>query len=158
VTTPTGSIRSIVIDDGTLFVGGWFDRMAGQPRSRLASFDIATGDLTSWQPDPIDGSVAAIAVLNSTIYVGGYFDSIDEKPQSGFAAFAEVVPVELQTLSADWNRQPPRSRLSLGRLGSNWCDPSCSCIDGGVTGTITADGCRCSAKNPGLVARRQPGS
>jgi hypothetical protein len=62
----------------TLFVGGSFTSVDGTPRSHLASFNIATGALTSAVPSglAINGAVRAISRSGTTMYIGGDFTSV----------------------------------------------------------------------------------
>jgi hypothetical protein len=82
-------------DDGTLYVGGWFDNLnydaldpADQiPRANLAAFD-ASGTLTTWAPSA-DNEIRAIAVYNGVVYLGGWFGQIDGATRdNGVAAVA----------------------------------------------------------------------
>mgnify|MGYP003694775255 CR=1 FL=1 len=50
--------------------------MGGVSRSKLASFDLATGLLTSWSPSLTGTEILAIAVDGSNVYVGGTFTQI----------------------------------------------------------------------------------
>lgn len=86
-----GSVDALVISAGTVYVGGDFDSIGGQARNSLAAFDAATGNVTSWDPEPIGGyngfpSVSEIAISGDTVYVAGNFDSISGQSRTGIAA------------------------------------------------------------------------
>ena len=73
-------------DGSRIYVGGDFTEADGQPRSRVAAYDTATGQLVpsfkpwaSWQ-------VRAIAATDSTVYLGGGFASVGSAPRDRLAA------------------------------------------------------------------------
>ena len=74
----------------TLYVGGSFATLGGEPRANLGAFDITapTGTLTAWNPET-NGDVAAIASgAGGTVYVGGSFDTVNGNvPRQNAAAF-----------------------------------------------------------------------
>ena len=78
--SPNGPVFSIVPDRSTIYIGGSFTSVGGQPRNNTASFDAATGTLTAWDPYVTQGSpppaVTAIAVSGGTTYVGGNFNAV----------------------------------------------------------------------------------
>lgn len=78
-------VNALVADGGTLYIGGAFGSVDGQPRSGLAAFD-ASGDLTAWAP-AVDSEVKSLAVANGTVYAGGSFGSAGGLPRSRLAAF-----------------------------------------------------------------------
>ncbi len=88
---PDGDVRTLVIHDGTLYAGGQFGHVAGLWRVSLCSFDLGTGELTSWDPGFIGPwyflrYVAAILVHGDAVYVGGAFSSIGGAPRTCLAA------------------------------------------------------------------------
>jgi hypothetical protein len=67
----------------TIYIGGTFANVMGQPRSCLAAVtDSPVPQLTGWNPNP-SNAVRALMVSGSTIFVGGSFDSIAGHPSSG---------------------------------------------------------------------------
>jgi hypothetical protein len=65
-------------DGGTLYLGGAFTQVAGQPRVHLAAVTTSgAGAATAWRPDP-DGVVERIALSadGATLYAGGAFGHI----------------------------------------------------------------------------------
>jgi hypothetical protein len=78
-----------------LYVGGGFATIAGQSRPKLASFDLATGALTSWTA-AIDASslgVTALAITGGTAYASGYF-GIGSRPPSYAGSFDATTGAE----------------------------------------------------------------
>ena len=55
-----------------IYCGGYFSKMAGQDRARLAAIDEMTGALTEWNPTVPPGWVHALAASEGIVYVGGY--------------------------------------------------------------------------------------
>jgi hypothetical protein len=77
---PVANARVIALaaNATTLFVGGEFTTLSfggADLRNRLASYDLATGNLNSWDPNA-NLSVKSIALNNSTLYVGGDFTTM----------------------------------------------------------------------------------
>jgi hypothetical protein len=72
----TGTIYSLAADNGILYVGGTFVTMAGQSRYHAAAFNMATGQLTSWDPHP-NNHVTEIAVTANAVYLGGLFTKMN---------------------------------------------------------------------------------
>jgi hypothetical protein len=81
----------------TLYVGGPFTNIGGQPRNRIAAFDRASGALTGWNPGS-SHPVNAIAPDGPTVYVGGEFTSIGGQPRNRIAALDSTTG-----LATAWN-------------------------------------------------------
>ncbi len=86
-----GGASAIAVVGDTVFVGGGFDVVAGEPRYRLAALDAVTGAATPWSPavewpNGFSG-VSSLAADAGTLYVGGQFMEVDGQPRSGLAAF-----------------------------------------------------------------------
>jgi hypothetical protein len=84
-----GSINALALSGSTLYVGGDFDHIGGQPRSNIAALDVGTGLATAWDPEPSSAGYAtvyALAVSGSTIYAGGDFTSIGGQSRNRIAA------------------------------------------------------------------------
>jgi PKD repeat protein len=77
-------------DGKTLYVGGDFTTVNGQPRNRIAAFDTATGQLIGSFNPGTGGEVRAIAVStdDSTVYAGGSFGAAAGVARNRLAAFA----------------------------------------------------------------------
>jgi PKD repeat protein len=80
-------IRAVAVVGDTLYVGGEFTSVDGEPRSRLAAFDLTTGDLVEDFAPQVNGAVQAIAVNQDAIYVGGAFGSVGNQDRGNLAAF-----------------------------------------------------------------------
>lgn len=82
------TVRSIAVspDQKTLYVGGMFDKVDGEPAYRVAAFDVTTGKrVASFKPS-VNASVKALVVTDSTVYMAGNFTSTNRVARSGLAA------------------------------------------------------------------------
>ncbi len=66
----TRPAEPLAVSGSTVYVGGGFTSIGGQPRNRIAALDATTGAATSWNPNANLG-VSALVVSGSTVYVGG---------------------------------------------------------------------------------------
>jgi len=88
----TGQVLAQVQVGTTLYIGGNFTWVAGQPRDRVAAIDTTTGDLLAWAPSvtgPGLGSgvvVNALAAHGGYIYIGGSFAAVNGTPRLALAA------------------------------------------------------------------------
>jgi hypothetical protein len=69
-------------DGSTLYVGGDFSTIDGASRVKLAAFNTATGNLTSWAPK-VSGSIRGMAIHGSTVYFSGSFSTVFASGASG---------------------------------------------------------------------------
>ncbi|MFC9976911.1 hypothetical protein ACFVH6_39025 [Spirillospora sp. NPDC127200] len=80
-------LRIVASPDGKrVYVGGEFTTVDGQPRTRLAAFDTATGDLVAGFAPKVSNKVRGIAATNSTVYFGGNFFNVNGKSRQRLAA------------------------------------------------------------------------
>jgi hypothetical protein len=107
-----GSVYAILPSAGTLYLGGFFSHLGGQPRENLAQVDTAqAATVTSFNAptwsfqevfvlgaDP--PGVFDLAEASGKLYAAGLFSSILSKPHSAIAGmFTSTVGVEPMTLS-----------------------------------------------------------
>ncbi|MBL7938381.1 MAG: PQQ-binding-like beta-propeller repeat protein [Flavobacteriales bacterium] len=83
--TCDGSVLSLALSDGILYVGGQFTSLCGQPRANLGAVDLSTGEATTWNPGT-DQAVAGIEVGGNTVHVVGNFNTIGGQPRVRIAA------------------------------------------------------------------------
>jgi hypothetical protein len=81
----TPRVDALVVDGETVYVGGEFRSIGGQPRNYIAALDATTGQASSWNPNA-HGSVTAIAVSGDTVYAGGWFASMGGLERNNIAA------------------------------------------------------------------------
>ncbi|MGH8976966.1 MAG: cell surface protein, partial [Acidimicrobiia bacterium] len=82
-------------DGSRIFVGGDFDQVDGQWRSRIAALDAQTGELLPFNPGA-NSRVDALAVAGNTLYYGGNFTNIGTN-DVGFAARTRFAAVNATT-------------------------------------------------------------
>ncbi len=128
-----GWIATLVATDSRLYVGGLFDRVAGQRRDNVAAFDLTSGNLTGWDPMAAD-RVSVIAVDNTGAYLGGDFTSVGGARRKNLAAF------DLATGAATgWNPEPNREVTSLAfQAGKVFASGPFSTIGGQARSGIAA--------------------
>ena len=78
-------VDAFALSGSTVYVGGQFTSIGGQPRNRIAALDARTGRASAWNPNAGD-VVNALAVTGSTVYAGGQFDSIGGRARNLIAA------------------------------------------------------------------------
>jgi len=95
----------------TVYAGGRFQNIDGQPRSCLAAVDATSGGATSWDPNA-DAEVHALALNGSKLYAGGMFTSI------GGAARRFAASLDVATGSATlWDPGPNNPVLAIVATG-----------------------------------------
>jgi trimeric autotransporter adhesin len=78
-------IFAMAANSSTVFIGGQFQSVNGQPQVNMAAVDAITGQLKPWNPAPV-GMIDALAASDTTVYVSGSFSAIGGQPRSGIAA------------------------------------------------------------------------
>lgn len=76
----SGHVQAMVKSGNTLYIGGFFNTVNGQPRDSLAAVNATTGALLPWNPGARDGSnLATINTMklaaDDVLYIGGSFTS-----------------------------------------------------------------------------------
>ncbi len=110
-------IRAVAPFGDTLFLGGSFATVGGQPRPQLGSVSAATGAVTGWAPGGVGfGTVRAVAVrlVEAGVrlaYIGGDFTQVAGQSRSKLAA----VDADSGALSS-W--APDVSSPSSGKIAS----------------------------------------
>jgi hypothetical protein len=108
---PGGTIVTALVTSGTtVFVGGAFSTIGGQPRVSLAEIG-SNGLATSWKADVI-GFVSALALSHGNLYVCGNFSLLGSQPREGLGS----VGVTSAAVSA-WNPNPNGPVLTLAAVG-----------------------------------------
>ncbi len=86
------SVRALLLDGTTLYVGGGFTTIGGgglglSTRNRIAALKTSDGTATSWDPNA-DGVVFALALAKSsnTVYAGGSFHTMGGTTRTSLAA------------------------------------------------------------------------
>ncbi len=143
----TPVVRSLALsqDGSTLYVGGSFDAIDGQPRSNLGAVSTSTGSVTSYAPAVTGGApvVAALLVTSARIYLGGNFSKVSGVSRTKLAATAPG-----GALDAQWK---PRANDRVGVM--TLAADGMSIFIGGNFETITVAG---TVYNRQSVARVTP--
>jgi hypothetical protein len=96
----------------TLYVGGDFLQLGGQPRWRLAALDLDSHSVGAWNPGAI-GLVRALVSDGVMVYAGGMFSRVAGVARSGLAA----VDAGSGAVS-DWDPSPNGSVNALAINGT----------------------------------------
>jgi hypothetical protein len=85
-----GAVFAIAVDGPTVYLGGDFTTVGGQPRGLVAATNAADGAVLDFNPNGSGGnSIYALDVAtDGTLYVGGSYPTFDLAYQQGFAAFS----------------------------------------------------------------------
>ncbi|MGH7455419.1 MAG: hypothetical protein ACRENG_28960, partial [bacterium] len=93
-TTIDSLVRSLVVRDSIIYMGGNFTSITSQTRNRLAALDARTGALiTTWNPNVSGASPSSVHKLvlsGSTVYAGGRFTTVGGHPRNHIAAIDAV--------------------------------------------------------------------
>lgn len=81
---PSGVPATLLLNGSTLYVGGRFASINGQPRSNLAAVDAVSNTVLPWAPNP-NNAVYTLATDGTRIFVGGQFSSVAGQARRGFA-------------------------------------------------------------------------
>jgi hypothetical protein len=109
-------VLALAVGESSVYVGGNFDQVGGQPRRNIAAIDIATGVPTDWDPVATGHFVSWVydlALDGPAVYAAGYFTSIGGQPRKYIAA------LDAATGSATaWNPSANTTVLDLALSGS----------------------------------------
>lgn len=76
-----GAVNAIAVSGDTVYLGGSFSTVNGQPRSSLAAVSLSSGQLLAWAPRA-NRTVKALAVAGGQVYVGGSFTTLADSAGS----------------------------------------------------------------------------
>ena len=85
---PEVDALAVSTDGSTLYVGGIFDTVNGQPRQNFAALDTSTGALNPNVTIAPNQKVGVIVATASLVYIGGSFDKIDGIARQHLAAIS----------------------------------------------------------------------
>lgn len=120
-------IRAVTAIGSTIYIGGRFSHLNGQPRSNLAAVDVVSGTLTPWSPDA-QGVVHDLAPASGTsVYVAGAFRRI------GAAAREALAEIDAAGAVTAWSSQAYSTEIhTLYPLGGTLLAGGRSAVAGGV--------------------------
>ncbi|MBI1317818.1 MAG: hypothetical protein GC168_02570 [Candidatus Hydrogenedens sp.] len=108
-----GQVDVITRSGNTVYVGGSFTQIGTTARNNLAAFDVTTGSVSAWNPNP-DGPIGAILVSGSTVYLGGNFSSVGGASRNYIAALSSATGNATSwapTIQANSTFGPPMTRI-----------------------------------------------
>ncbi len=110
------SVAALATDGATLYVGGNFNELAGEPRYDLGAFDVATGALLPFAPNPRNNKtmVSALLLDGPVLYAGGVFTSCGGAPRTAVCAIATATGA---ALPFDAHASTNANVLALARRG-----------------------------------------
>lgn len=86
------AVQAVAVSGSTVYVGGDFTSIGGQPRTGLAAIDASTGQPTAWNANLTCSQancypyVDAFALSGSNLYFGGSFTSVGGQARNNIAA------------------------------------------------------------------------
>lgn len=109
-------VNALIVDQGTLYVAGVFNRIGGAQRQGLAALSVGNATATAWDPRAVRDFLHAIfftmALEGTSLFVAGSFDSLGGLP--GQLAGA----VDTRTgLSLPWRPDPNHGITALATQG-----------------------------------------
>ena len=91
------TVVSLRLSGSTMYVGGYFGTLGGQPRPFGGAVATSGGAATAWNPQP-NAPVRAFAAVDTTVWLGGDFTSL------GGVARANLAALDLATgVATAWN-------------------------------------------------------
>src|SRR5207247_1505696 len=107
-------VLTVAVSGTTVYAGGYFTSVGGQPRNNIAAIDAPTGTVTGWNPGAFGGvGVFTLAVSGSTVYVGGDFTFIGGEPRNYIAALDAATGT-----ATSWNPNPDYRVTDLAVSGN----------------------------------------
>jgi PKD repeat protein len=118
-------VNAIVATDSAVYLGGWFNAVGNQARSKLGAVSASAGAPLAWAPVAANGDVAAMVLApdKSKIIVGGNFTTLNGSSNPGYGLAAvdlnagASVPWAVNSLVR--NAGPNASITSLTTDGEN---------------------------------------
>lgn len=105
-------VWSLDVSGSTVYLGGKFTSVAGQPRGHAAAVDANTAAVLPWDPEPISTVNIVKIGPDGNVYLGGAFTRVGGKVHN---ALAQVTPAGITTT---W-------RPSVKQVSGSTCPPRC---------------------------------
>ena len=110
------TVYALAVSGSTVYAGGYFGAIGGQPRASIAALSVADGSATSWDPSGHyftgPAVVETLAVAGSTIYAGGVFTTIGGQTRNNIAALSAA-----DGTATTWDPNPNSEVATLGVSG-----------------------------------------
>ncbi len=109
-----GRVSAVDVAGNVAYIGGMFTAVRGAgaaagtgvARNRAAAIDLATGDVTPWNPN-VNGTVQTIAVSGNTVFMGGTFTTVGGKSAQ------RLVAVNASTGAIIWKANMDKEVMTL---------------------------------------------
>ncbi|WP_149814862.1 hypothetical protein [Serinicoccus marinus] len=92
IPNPNGAVRALIpaSDGESVYIGGSFSQVAGQPVSNLARIRVSDGSLVAgFDPGEVTGMVRDLRLANGRLWLGGSFTHVGGNPQPALATVDE---------------------------------------------------------------------
>src|SRR4029077_20490567 len=99
------TVRALDVSGTTVYAGGDFTTIGGQPRSKVAALEGTGGLAAPWNPGT-DDNVYSLATSGATVYAAGVFRRMGLEAQSGIAAIAASAALTSMAPSSAYNTAP----------------------------------------------------
>jgi hypothetical protein len=110
------TVYALAVSGSTVYAGGYFGTIGGQPRASIAALSVADGTATSWDPSAHyftgPAVVETLAIADSTIYAGGVFTMIGGQTRNNLAALSAA-----DGTATTWDPNPNSEVATLGVSG-----------------------------------------
>jgi len=135
-------VRALALtgDSNTVYAGGDFTLIGGQPRNRLAAIDTTTAAIDpAWDPN-VDLSVESLKFLDNfrALIAGGQFTMLDGVTRIGLAGFDFNAPVTVADPPPAIYNEPQTVNLNCTDPAGSGCAQTFYTLDG--TDPVTFDG------------------
>ena len=80
-----GTVYALAVSGSTVYAGGFFNTIGGQPREYIAALNSEDGSATDWNPGA-GATVETFVMSDPLLYVGGDFMTIGGQPRNHIAA------------------------------------------------------------------------
>jgi len=93
VSSGNKQVHALAVNGSTVYVGGNFTTVGGQPHKSLVAINAVSGmPIATWTPDVVtsdgttQGTVRSLELDGSTVYLGGEFNGVDGATRTNVAA------------------------------------------------------------------------
>ncbi|MBC7383101.1 MAG: T9SS type A sorting domain-containing protein [Bacteroidia bacterium] len=80
-----GSVKTIIVKDSLLFLGGTFDSIGGIYRKNVGSLNVNTSQVRNWKAHTL-GTVNDMDINNNSLYLGGNFSQVGTSIRNNMAS------------------------------------------------------------------------
>lgn len=84
-----GEVKTICLHGNTIYIGGTFTLVGGQPRTNIAAIDIPTKSVTPWAPD-LNGDVVDIEAAGGKVYFCGEFTQVNSSSRNALVVVDSI--------------------------------------------------------------------